>query len=59
MEDFTIALVECGYGNLGSREREDWMSEVKDNIRPGLGEDWSKVGAAGCEKCGLGKLVEG
>lgn len=35
------------------------MSEVKDNIRLGLGEDWSKVGAAGCEKCGLGKLVEG
>ena len=43
----------------GSREREDWMSEVNDNIRPGLGEDRSKVGAARCEKCGLGKLVEG
>ncbi len=35
------------------------MSEVKGNIRPGLGEVWIKVGAAGCEKCGLGKLVEG
>ena len=32
------------------------MSEVKDNIR--LGEGWVKVGAARCEKCGLGKLVE-
>ena len=29
-----------GIGSEGSREREDWMSEVKDNIRPGLGEDW-------------------
>ena len=35
------------------------MSEVKDNIRPGLGEDWIMVGAARCEKCGFGKLVEG
>ena len=29
------------------------MVEVKDNIRPGLGEGWIKVGAAGCEKYGL------
>lgn len=29
------------------------MSEVKDNIRPGLGEGWIKAGAARCEKCGL------
>jgi len=29
------------------------MAEVKDNIRPGLGESWSKAGAARCEKCGL------
>ena len=49
----------CRDRNEGSREREDWMSEVKDNIRPGLGEDWIKVDAARCEKCGLGKLVEG
>ena len=35
------------------------MSEVKDNIRSGLGEGWIKVDAARCEKCGLGKLVEG
>jgi len=35
------------------------MAEVKGNIRPGLGEDWSKVGAARCENYGLGKLVEG
>ena len=35
------------------------MSEVKGNIRSGLGEGWSKVGAARCEKCGLGKLVDG
>ena len=35
------------------------MSEVKDNIRPRLGDGWIKVGAAGCEKCELGKLVEG
>ena len=35
------------------------MSEVKGNIRQGLEEDWSKVGAVRCEKCGLGKLVEG
>lgn len=34
------------------------MSEVEGNIGPGLGEGWSKVGAAGCEKRGLGKLVE-
>ena len=38
----------------GSREREDWMSELKDNIGPGLEAGWIKVGAAGCEKCGLG-----
>ena len=35
------------------------MSAVKGNIGPGLGEDWGKVGAARCEKCGFGKLVEG
>ena len=35
------------------------MAEVKGNIGPGLGEDWSKVGAARCEKCELGKVVEG
>ena len=35
------------------------MSEVKDNIRPGLEEGLIKAGAAGCEKCELGKLVEG
>ena len=35
------------------------MSEVKGNIRQGLGEGWIKAGAARCEKCGLGKLVEG
>lgn len=29
------------------------MSEVKGNIGPGLGESWSKVGTARCEKCGL------
>ena len=29
------------------------MSEVKDNISPGLGEGWIKVGVARCEKCGL------
>ena len=34
------------------------MSEVKDNIRPRLGEDWIKVGAARCEKCGLEKRIE-
>ena len=34
------------------------MAEVEDNIRPWWEEGWSKVGAAGCEKCGLGKLVE-
>ena len=34
------------------------MSEVKGNIGSGLGEGWIKVGAARCEKCGLGKLVE-
>ena len=32
------------------------MSEVKDNIRPGLGEGWIMVGAARCEKCGPEKL---
>lgn len=37
-------------------EGEDWMSEVKDNIRPGVGEGWIKVGAARCEKCWLEKL---
>ena len=35
------------------------MSEVKGNIGSGLGEGWIKVGAAGCEKFGQGKLVEG
>jgi len=35
------------------------MSEVKGNIRSGLGDGWIMVGAARCEKCGLGKLVEG
>ena len=35
------------------------MSEVKDDIRLGLGESWSKAGAARCEKCGPGILVEG
>ena len=35
------------------------MSEVKGNIGSGLGEGWIKVGVARCEKCGLGKLVEG
>lgn len=35
------------------------MSEVKGNIGLGLGDGWIKVGAARCEKCGLGKLVEG
>ena len=32
------------------------MSAVKDNIGPGLEAGWIKVGAAGCEKCGLEKL---
>lgn len=33
------------------------MLEVKGNIRPG----WERAGVspARCEKCGLGKLVEG
>ena len=35
------------------------MAEVEDNIRPWWEEDWSKVGAAGCEKRGQGALVEG
>ena len=34
------------------------MSEVKGNIGSGLGEDWIKVGAARCEKCGLEELAE-
>ena len=34
------------------------MSEVECNIRLGLGEGWIKVGAARCEKCGLGKRIE-
>ena len=34
------------------------MSEVKGNIGSGLGEGWIKVGAARCEKCGLGKRIE-
>ena len=34
------------------------MAEVKDNIGLGLGDGWIKVGAARCEKCGLGILVE-
>ena len=33
------------------------MSEVKGNIRPGLGEGWIKVGAARCEKCGLEERI--
>lgn len=32
------------------------MSEVKDNLRSGVGEGWIKVGAARCEKCWLEKL---
>ena len=32
------------------------MSEVEGNIRSGLGEVRSKVGAARCEKCWLEKL---
>ena len=28
----------------GSREREDWMAEVEDNIRSGLGDGWIKAG---------------
>ena len=35
------------------------MSAVKDNIGPGLEAGWIKVGAARCEKCGLGRLLEG
>lgn len=35
------------------------MSEVEGNIRLGLVEGWIMVGTARCEKCGLGKLVEG
>jgi len=35
------------------------MAEVKGNIGLGLGDGWIKVGAARCEKCGFGKLVEG
>lgn len=35
------------------------MAEVKGNIGPGLEGGWIKVGAARCEKCGLGKLVAG
>lgn len=42
----------------GREGREDWMSEVKGNIRPWLGDGWIKVGVARCEKCGLGKLAE-
>ena len=37
-------------GSEGSREREDWMSEMKDNLRSGLGEGWVRVGVARCEK---------
>lgn len=33
------------------------MLEVEDNIRPGLGDGWIKVGAARCEKCGLGNWL--
>lgn len=29
------------------------MSEVKGNVRLGLGEGWVKVGVARCKKCGL------
>ena len=35
------------------------MAEVKGNIGPGVVEGWIMVGAARCEKCGLGKLLEG
>lgn len=34
------------------------MSEVKDNLRSWLGDGWVKVGAARCEKCGLGIRIE-
>ena len=34
------------------------MSEVKGNIGSGLGDGWIMVGAARCEKCGLGKRIE-
>ena len=34
------------------------MSEVKGNLRSGLGEGWIKVGAVRCEKCGLEKRIE-
>ena len=34
------------------------MSEVECSIRLGLGEGWIMVGAAKCEKCGLGKRIE-
>ena len=34
------------------------MAEAEYNIRSGLGEGWIKVGAARCEKCGLGKRIE-
>ena len=30
------------------------MSGVKHNIRPRQEEGWVKVGAARCEKCGVG-----
>ena len=33
------------------------MSEVKDDIRSGLGDGWVKVDAARCEKCGPEKLM--
>ena len=34
------------------------MLEVKGNIGPRLEDGWIKVGAARCEKCGLGKRIE-
>lgn len=57
----SVGNIVCGMiaGSEGSREWEDWMSEVKDNIRLGLEDGWIKVGAERCEKCGSGKLVEG
>ena len=38
-------------GSEGSREREDLMSEVEDNIRPGLGDGWAQgAGEAGWQR---------
>ena len=46
-------------GNEGSREREDWMSEVKFNSMMGQEKGWIEVGAARCDKYGQRALVEG